>query len=106
MRVVRCADDKRVKVPGFFVEHLPEIMATFCVWIASKDFGREIVVEVAQGDYAFGPAVAEVALAHSADTDSGDAERVAWGLIAGASEDITGHDDWCGKAGSEKTAPG
>jgi hypothetical protein len=71
-----------------------------------KDFAREVVVEVAKGDYVFVPAVAQVALAHSANTDSSDAELVAWSLISGASEHMTGNDDWSGKTGSKQAAPG
>jgi len=104
--MVRRGDDESVEVVSLLIEHLAEVVVAFCIRIAFKDFGREVVVEVAQGDDVFGPAVSEVALAHSADTHSGDPELVTWGLMAGAAEDKTGHDDGCGKTGSEEGAPG
>lgn len=64
------------------------------------------MVEVAQGDYVLVPALAEIALAHSSDTDRGDSQLVARRLIAGTSEDKTGHNYRHGETGSKHGASG
>jgi hypothetical protein len=64
------------------------------------------MVKVAQGNYILVPAVAEIALAHSSDTNSGDSQLITRGLVAGTSENKTRHNYRCRKAGGKHGSPG
>ncbi len=104
--MVGSADNQCVKVLRFFLEHDAIVMVAFGAAEALKDFGREIVIEVTQGDDVFTPALAQIDLAHAPDTNRGDSQLVARGLIAGAAKNKTRHDNRCRKTGSKHGASG
>jgi len=71
--------------------------------VVAKELGHALVVDVAQGDDVLRAAAPGVRRAHAADTDAGDVERVARGLLGalllGRPDDVAGHDHEPGRGG-------
>jgi hypothetical protein len=87
--VVRCGDDNGVDV-FLGLEHLAEIGVQFRLGKIFSVSRQRLLVHIAERDNILTRDAANIARAHSADSDRGDVEFLAWRRLARAAQDMPG----------------
>ncbi len=89
VRMIRRADDQRVEVLGFFVEHLAKVPVARSLWISFEDLLGVIAVDVAQCDNVLVLAARDISLAHAAYAHGGDPKLLAGRQVSCAAQDMS-----------------
>ena len=89
VRVIGRADDQRVEVLVFFVEHLAKVTVARSLWISFEDLLGVIVVDVAQRGNVLVLAALDISLAHAAYAHGGDPKLLAGRLVSRAAQNMS-----------------